>query len=182
MQVNHCDYTHTCPSERLPPLHCVCHNQRRVRLLPRSLGYTCRENGKHRWRHEYISTTGASTRASAQILRQAWFCSITPSLSTLRQSWMTRVTGRQGEDEVEKKPMFSLYRSNHSINKTQKMLFFYPIEKTFKLQGNFLEGKDHLCISTIVVRSVVVWLSQKACKRSLNFLGNGPDTPFSVNK
>lgn len=161
MQLKHCDYTHTCPSERLPPLHCVCHNQHRVRLLPRSLGYTCRENGKHRWRHEHISTTGASTRGSAQKLPQAWFCSTTPSLSTLGRSWMTRVNGGQGEDEVEKKPVFPLYRSNHSMKKMWKMLF-YPIEKTFKLQGNFLEGKDHLRISTTVVRPIVVY--QNGCR------------------
>lgn len=98
---------------------------------------------------------------------------------------MTRVNGGQGEDEVEKKLVFPLYRSNHSMNKMRKMLF-YPIKKTFKLQGNFLEGKDHLRISTTVVRSIVVclpeWLPLKACDRSLNFLGNGPETPVSGNK
>lgn len=69
--------THTCPNGRLLLLHCVYHNQHMVPLLPHSLGYTCRANGKHRSTMNYIHTGNASTtetRANLILLYRLLLC------------------------------------------------------------------------------------------------------------
>lgn len=111
----------TCPSGRLPPLHCACHNQRRAPLLPRSLGCTC---GAQDGDTSHLRTTGDGTTER----QQAWLCPGSPSLNPEvhrddPSPW------EMGEGAVEEKP--GLYLGNHARTQTRERLFL-PHLKDFR--------------------------------------------------